>query len=80
MNDGRLPIEERIVGVAMAFDEPMNCPVCGGRSIWWCSWYSPKGNEYLLCARCDAKAADEEYFKKIVKRLDELEAEKEAKQ
>lgn len=68
-------IENRI-GTVLACKDIPDCPICGGRSMWWCCWHSPRGNEYYICARCDAKLTDENAMEYIEK-LEKLEAEKE---
>lgn len=69
------PLESKI-GNFTVTGKAADCPICGGRTIWWCSWYSPAGNEYMICARCDAKAADDGFFKKVAERLTELDKQK----
>ena len=65
-------LDEKIGPEIACYDIP-DCPICGGRSVWWCRWHSPRGNDYYICARCDAKLTDENVMEYIEK-LEKLEA------
>lgn len=68
-------VNESKTGVVLACYDIPDCPICGGRSVFWCLWHSPKGNDYYICSRCDAKLTDEDVMEHI-RKLDEQEGKK----
>ena len=53
------------------------CPVCGGTHFAFCRWYNRESEDgpiyvFEICARCDMKTQDEDYFNKVVETLDGL--------
>ena len=67
-------LDEKLGTVLACHDIP-DCPICGGRSMWWCMWHTPRGNDYYICARCDATLTDENVME-YSEKLEALEAKK----